>query len=98
MQRTKELLQPAIKCRGREYLRIIYGPTYTEPANLAQLRHRGLAPKRNLALRELVLGHEGLHRFVDREAFIAHMSASSGAGNRERAAGSPAMKNFPPKS
>ena len=63
----KGLLQPAIKCRGREYLRIIYGPTYTEPANLVRLRHRGLAPKRTLALREFVLGHEALHRFVDRE-------------------------------
>lgn len=67
VQGKKGLLQPAIKCRGREYLRIIYGPTYTEPANLARLRHRGLAPKRNLALREFVLGHEALHRFVDRE-------------------------------
>jgi protein phosphatase len=63
----KGLLQPAIKCRGREYLRIIYGPTYTEPANLTRLRQRGLAPKRSLALREFVLGHEALHRFVDRE-------------------------------
>jgi protein phosphatase len=63
----KGLLQPAIKCRGREYLRIIYGPTYTEPANLIRLRHRALAPKRALALREYVLGHEALHRFVERE-------------------------------
>lgn len=63
----KGLLQPAIKCRGREYLRIIYGPTYTEPANLERLRHRGLAPKRALALREFALGHEALHRFVERE-------------------------------
>lgn len=60
-------LQPAIKCRGREYLRIIYGPTYTEPANLARLRQRGLGPKRALALREYALGHEALHRFVERE-------------------------------
>jgi protein phosphatase len=63
----KGLLQPAIKCRGREYLRIIYGPTYTEPANLDRLRQRTLAPKRGLALREFVLGHEALHRFVERE-------------------------------
>ena len=60
-------LQPAIKCRGREYLRIIYGPTYTEPENLSRLRQRGLAPKRTLALKEYVLGHEALHRFVERE-------------------------------
>jgi protein phosphatase len=61
------LIQPAIKCRGREYLRIIYGPTYTEPDNLARLRQRGLGAKRALALREFALGHEALHRFVERE-------------------------------
>lgn len=73
VQGKKGLLQPAIKCRGREYLRIIYGPTYTEPANLARLRRRGLAPKRSLALREFVLGHEALHRFVEREpAYRVH--------------------------
>ena len=63
----KGLLQPAIKCRGREYLRIIYGPAYTEPANLERLRQRALAPKRALALREFGLGLEALHRFVERE-------------------------------
>lgn len=67
VQGKKGLLQPAIKCRGREYLRIIYGPTYTEPANLARLRQRALAPKRALALREFTLGHEALHRFVEHE-------------------------------
>lgn len=67
VQGKKGLLQPAIKCRGREYLRIIYGPTYTEPANLERLRHRGLAPKRANAVREFGLGHEALHRFVERE-------------------------------
>jgi protein phosphatase len=61
------MVQPAIKCRGREYLRIIYGPTYTEPQNLSRLRQRGVGPKRALALREFVLGHEALHRFVERE-------------------------------
>lgn len=58
------LLQPAVKCRGREYLRIIYGPEYTAPANLERLRKRGLAPKRGLALREFALGIEGLERFT----------------------------------
>lgn len=67
VQGKKGWAQPAIKCRGREYLRIIYGPTYTEPANLIRLRHRALAPKRSLALREFMLGHESLHRFVERE-------------------------------
>jgi protein phosphatase len=61
------LLQPAIKCRGREYLRIIYGPEYTLPEHLARLRARGLAGKRSLALREFALGIEGLERFVRRE-------------------------------
>ena len=58
------LAQPALKCRGREYLRIIYGPEYTLPENLERLRRRGLAAKRSLALRELALGIEGLERFV----------------------------------
>ncbi|SHF89024.1 polynucleotide kinase-phosphatase [Streptoalloteichus hindustanus] len=60
-------LQPGIKCRGREYLRIIYGPDYTEPANLARLRQRNLGRKRSLALREHALGWEALHRFVEGE-------------------------------
>jgi protein phosphatase len=57
----------AIKCRGREYLRIIYGPEYTQPEHLARLRKRGLAAKRSLALREFALGIEALERFVRRE-------------------------------
>jgi protein phosphatase len=63
----KRLIQPALKVRGREYLRIIYGPEYDAPENLVRLRERGLAGKRNLALREFALGHEGLKRFVARE-------------------------------
>jgi len=58
------LAQPAVKCRGLEYLRIIYGPEYTEPANLQRLRKRGLGGKRSLALREFALGIEGLERFT----------------------------------
>ncbi|NLG24182.1 MAG: polynucleotide kinase-phosphatase [Clostridiales bacterium] len=58
------LLQPAIKCRGREYLRIIYGPEYTLPEHLKRLKKRGLHRKRNLALREFSLGVESLERFV----------------------------------
>jgi protein phosphatase len=61
------LAQPAVKCRGREYLRIIYGPDYTTDANLARLRSRGLGQKRSLALGEFALGVEGLERFVRRE-------------------------------
>jgi len=61
------LVQPAIKCRGREYLRIIYGPEYTLPENLERLRQRGLSVKRSLALREFSLGIEALERFVRNE-------------------------------
>ena len=63
----KGLLQPAVKCRGREYLRIIYGPDYTSEMNLNRLRHRGLGAKRSLAFREFALGIEALERFVRRE-------------------------------
>jgi len=59
--------QPAIKVRGREYLRIIYGPEYTLPENLSGLRNRGLGRKRSLALREFALGLEALERFVHHE-------------------------------
>ncbi len=58
------LVQPGIKCRGREYLRIIYGPEYTAELNLSRLRDRGLGHKRSLALREFCLGIEALERFV----------------------------------
>ncbi len=60
----KGLVQPGIKCRGREYLRLIYGPEYTAPANLTRLRSRGIGHKRSLALREFALGIEALERFV----------------------------------
>jgi protein phosphatase len=63
-QNEKGLVQPAIKCRGREYLRIIYGPEYSRPENLRRLRSRGLGHKRALALREFALGIESLERFV----------------------------------
>ena len=54
--------QPGIKVRGREYLRIIYGPDYTEPAHLERLRSRNLGHKRSLAAREYALGIESLER------------------------------------
>jgi protein phosphatase len=63
----KGLLQPAIKCRGREYLRIIYGPEYDLPENLVRLKSRGLGAKRALAFREFALGLEALHRFVEHQ-------------------------------
>ncbi len=58
------ILQPAVKCRGKEYLRIIYGAEYTTEENLERLRKRGLSLKRSLAMREFALGVEALERFV----------------------------------
>jgi protein phosphatase len=60
----KGLVQPGIKVRGKEYLRIIYGPDYTEPNNLLRLRERNLAHKRSMALREYALGIEALERLA----------------------------------
>jgi protein phosphatase len=61
------LTQPAVKCRGPEYLRIIYGPEYLLPENLDRLRSRSVSTKRSLALREFALGIEALERFVRQE-------------------------------
>jgi len=61
------LAQPALKVRGREYLRLIYGPEYTAPENLERLRARRLGAKRALALGEFALGIEGLERFARHE-------------------------------
>ena len=63
----KGLIQPAIKCRGREYLRIIYGLEYTAPEHITRLKARSLGGKRSLALREFALGMEALERFVKNE-------------------------------
>jgi hypothetical protein len=72
------LIQPALKIRGREYLRIIYGPEYDLPENLERLRARGLSSRRSLALREFALGVESLERFVRGEPLAGFTSASSG--------------------
>lgn len=63
----KGLNQPAVKCRGREYLRIIYGPDYDTDTHLRRLRNRHLGRKRSLAIREFALGIEALERFVRKE-------------------------------
>lgn len=65
--RRHGLAQPGLKVRGREYLRIIYGPDYTEPVNLDRLRQRGLGRKRSLASREYALGLEALDRLAGGE-------------------------------
>jgi polynucleotide kinase-phosphatase len=62
-----KLIQPAMKCRGSEYLRIIYGPEYDQPANLRSLKERNVKAKRNLAIQEFTLGLASLDRFVKRE-------------------------------
>lgn len=67
LESSRGLAQPAVKCRGREYLRIIYGPDYTADEHLMRLRARGLARKQSLALGEFALGIEALERFVRRE-------------------------------
>ena len=63
----KGLVQPAVKCRGKEYLRIIYGPDYDSEVNLSRLQGRSVGRKRSLALREFALGIEALERFVRKE-------------------------------
>nr|WP_100423096.1 polynucleotide kinase-phosphatase [Sediminihabitans luteus] len=55
-------VQPGLKVRGREYLRLVYGPDYTDSLDL--LRSRSLGRKKSLALREHALGLEALSRFV----------------------------------
>ena len=62
-----KLIQPAVKCRGAEYLRIIYGLEYLLPEHLERLKQRGLSKKRSLALREFALGIEAIGRFVSKE-------------------------------
>jgi PNKP (polynucleotide 5'-kinase/3'-phosphatase) family adenylyltransferase-like protein len=62
---ARGLVQPGVKCRGREYLRIIYGPDYLD--HLDRLRQRSLGRKRTLALREYALGMEALRRFAGGE-------------------------------
>jgi polynucleotide kinase-phosphatase len=59
---TRGLVQPGVKVRGREYLRIIYGPDYTLDQHLTRLRDRSLGRKRALALKEYALGLEALRR------------------------------------
>lgn len=62
-----KLLQPAIKVRGRKYLRIIYGMDYLEPKNLERLKNRNTGKKQKMALKEFALGLEGITRYVNGE-------------------------------
>ncbi|MDM5234548.1 polynucleotide kinase-phosphatase [Lysinibacillus pakistanensis] len=63
-----KLIQPAIKVRGREYLRIIYGMDYLQTSNLIKLKERNPSKKMRNALREFALGLEGIERFVRGES------------------------------
>lgn len=77
-KQNASLLQPAVKCRGREYLRIIYGAEYLEPNHLKRLKKRSLSRKRTLALKEFSLGMESLTRFVQGEALYRVHECSFG--------------------
>lgn len=73
---AKRLAQPGVKVRGREYLRIIYGPEYLFPENLTRLKSRSVGRKRSLAMKEFALGREGLQRFLRREPLrLVHQCA-----------------------
>jgi protein phosphatase len=88
----KGLVQPGIKVRGREYLRIIYGPEYADPSQIDRLRARGLGRKRSLAVREFGLGVEALERFVRREPPYRVHECVRRARAGERAGGSEAVR------
>lgn len=45
----RAIVQLAVKCRGPEYLRIIFGPEHSIAEYLDRLRVRGLEAKRSLA-------------------------------------------------
>lgn len=75
-QSPRTMVQPAIKRRGPEYLRIIYGPDYNMPHNIDRVRRRSLRGKQNAALREFALRIEGLERFVrDEPLHLVHRCA-----------------------
>ena len=67
VKRKNNLIQPAVKCRGRNYLRIIYGPEYTTKHHIQTLKKRTLSKKRSMALREFALGIESLERFINKD-------------------------------
>ena len=78
------LVQPGLKVRGRDYLRLIYGPDYTEPRNFERLRSRRLGHKRSLALREYALGLEALDRVARGERFYTSASSPCWRSNQSR--------------
>ena len=63
-----DVIQPAIKVRGREYLRIIYGMDYLEPTHLEILKKRTAQNKMKNALKEFYLSMESINRFIEKES------------------------------
>ena len=61
------ILQPAIKCRSKEYLRLVYGAEYSFENNIVRLKDRNVKKKRSLAVKEFILGLEALKRFTNHE-------------------------------
>lgn len=61
---TSRQVQPGMKVRGREYLRMIYGHDYLQPQRQERLKQRNLQHKQSSALREYALGIESLERLA----------------------------------
>lgn len=71
------LAQPAVKCRGREYMRIIYGPDYTADENLSRLRSRGSATSGRSPLASSPSGSRGWNGSSAGSRFEGSTNASS---------------------
>lgn len=60
--------QPAIKCRGKEHLRMVYGPDYDLPERRRELASRESLVNRRAKFREIVkqaaISLEGVDRFI----------------------------------
>ena len=97
-QEPQGLIQPAVKVRGRNYLRIIYGPEYLLPANLERLRSRALGRKRSLALREFALGARPWNASPETNRSTGSTSASPGSSPGIRAGRPEALTRIVPRS
>jgi hypothetical protein len=65
-------VQPGVKCRGREHLRLVYGPEYDRNEYLEALRERSAFSHRRQkhrgVLRQFALSLEAVKRFVQSES------------------------------
>lgn len=68
VKKQGNLLQPAIKCRGREFLRLTFGPEYTDPISMRILREQNVVGKQIFSLKEFSLGIEAMTRFIQHES------------------------------